>query len=480
MVLKLTGEEFCSDTCLKIYTNLFSDKFKPSEKFSSASTLIGYGVDGLLITDIASQYVANQKIYAVGGQGHGFAAEQANTYIDKISGKDAEVVGDDNAKNGADRLVDGQYMQTKYCQTAARSVGAMLEGQSGPWKYFLEDGNVMPVEVPKDQYVKAIETVKKAAAEGRIPGVTAEDAHKIVIKGSATYTQAVNITKFGTVESLAFDLRQGIVGSMQGASISLLLGFSQSYWRTKNSSQAFEFAVVSASKVLVKQTSTAVLVSQLQRLSIVQNAFSIPIPSSMNSMLAKGLNVGRAQVPNAVRGMLVANAVVISLSATKDMYHVIGDQMSGGQFFKNTTVTTSAVVTGSVGAVAGKIIGGTLGSIGGPVGAFLGAALFSHLASVATKSLLDNYIEDDKIVTVRLVKYQVKYLSDAYMMTPEETQIVIDNVIQDAFRFAPSDSGFIKINEIILSHVIYLVKRRPKVEISEFQQRAMSQIGFAG
>lgn len=45
-------------------------------------------------------------------QGHGYAAEQVNDGIDTIFGRDTKIVGNDNAKNGADRMVDGQFIQT--------------------------------------------------------------------------------------------------------------------------------------------------------------------------------------------------------------------------------------------------------------------------------------------------------------------------------------------------------------------------------
>ena len=35
-------------------------------------------------------------------RGHGFAAERANHLNDKLHGRDARIVGDDNAKDGAD------------------------------------------------------------------------------------------------------------------------------------------------------------------------------------------------------------------------------------------------------------------------------------------------------------------------------------------------------------------------------------------
>lgn len=55
-------------------------------------------------------------------RGHGFAGEKANHLKDVLSGKDAQIVGGNNAKNGADRLVDGIYIQTKYCKTGSKCI----------------------------------------------------------------------------------------------------------------------------------------------------------------------------------------------------------------------------------------------------------------------------------------------------------------------------------------------------------------------
>ncbi len=45
--------------------------------------------------------------------GHGFAAEQANDLIDKLHFKDSKIVGDDNKKDGPDRISEGTLIQTK-------------------------------------------------------------------------------------------------------------------------------------------------------------------------------------------------------------------------------------------------------------------------------------------------------------------------------------------------------------------------------
>ena len=74
-------------------------------------------------------------------QGHGFAAEEANTLIDTVTGKDAQVVGYDNAKSGADRCVDGMLIQTKYYKTVSGSIGACFE--NGVYKYLKPNGKPM-------------------------------------------------------------------------------------------------------------------------------------------------------------------------------------------------------------------------------------------------------------------------------------------------------------------------------------------------
>ena len=70
----------------------------------------------------AAQQTQMDKFQAA--QGHGYAAEQANNLYDILTGKDAKIVGGDNAKDGPDRMVNGVNIQTKYCHDAASSVQA--------------------------------------------------------------------------------------------------------------------------------------------------------------------------------------------------------------------------------------------------------------------------------------------------------------------------------------------------------------------
>lgn len=461
---------FCSEDCKKHYLKLSNEDFEPSPDFSNK--LIERGVEGLTAVAGGALSAQNQKVFAIGGQGHGFAAEKANNAIDKFTGNDAQLVGDDNAKDGPDRRVNGVYMQTKYCKTAARSIGAAFDGQAGNYRYIDEaTKKPMKLEVPRDQYERAIKEIRKKAEAGKIPGVSPDEAEKLVVKGSVTYEAAVNICKFGTIEGLTYDSVEGVRAALPGMGISFIASYAQSYWSKNDPAQAFQSAAVIASKSLAKATATTILVQQLQRLSFVQN-ISIPVPQGFNPLLAKGLNIGQGQVKNYLRGVAVTNAVVIGLSASKDMFSVINYQMSGGQFFKNATVTTFGVVGGSAGAVAGQVVGGMLGSIGGPAGALLGGMVVGHLTTLAVKALLDQHIDDDKAVILRMARYRLNHLADSYLMTPEETQLIIDNVMGDAFNNAPNRQGFINMNKLLSSHVQYLVKRRPVIQVQDILDAA--------
>ncbi len=160
----------------------------------------GWGIGNYQMVN--NQY-EEEKFHA--HQGHGFAAERANNLFDKFTGHDAEIVGDNNAKNGADRLVDGIYIQSKYCATGSRCINECFEeGGKGNFRYMF-DGKPMQIEVPSDKYEDALRAMEEKIRRGQVEGVSnPEEAKNIVRKGHFTYAQAKNIAKAGTVESLTY------------------------------------------------------------------------------------------------------------------------------------------------------------------------------------------------------------------------------------------------------------------------------------
>ena len=103
-------------------------------------------------------------------RGHGFAAERANHLYDILHGKDSVIAGDNNAKNGADRIVDGVNIQSKYCKTGAKCIKECFENDR--FRYFNADGSPMQIEVPLDKYDDAVKAMAERIKKGQVPGVT--------------------------------------------------------------------------------------------------------------------------------------------------------------------------------------------------------------------------------------------------------------------------------------------------------------------
>ncbi|NRG60031.1 hypothetical protein HPA98_09245 [Streptococcus suis] len=135
-------------------------------------------------------------------QGHGHAAEYANNVIDKIKYpfQKVEQVGRDNVKNGADRIVGNQKIQTKYYAKASGTINAAFDkANGGEYRY-----KGMQLEVTKDQYNESIQLMKKKIKAGKVPGHSEpDDAYLIIRKGNVTYNEAKLVAKGGNIVSFS-------------------------------------------------------------------------------------------------------------------------------------------------------------------------------------------------------------------------------------------------------------------------------------
>src|SRR5690606_5741386 len=139
------------------------------------------------------------NVRMLGSRGHGIAAERANDLIDKALGKDAVILGDDNSKNGADRLVNGDTIQTKYCASGGKAISECFE--DGKFRY-IQNGKPMQIEVPKDKYDQAVQSMRDRIDRGDLKelGITdPNQANSIIRKGNVTYKTAQRIAKAGTI-----------------------------------------------------------------------------------------------------------------------------------------------------------------------------------------------------------------------------------------------------------------------------------------
>jgi hypothetical protein len=117
------------------------------------------------------------KFHTKGGTG--FAAEDANSFADVLQGRKVEQVGRNNSLNGADRIVDGVSIQTKYYESATSTMRSAFDS-NGVYRY-----SGQRLEVPADQYDACLTQMKRKIEAGKVPGVTnPADAETIVQKGS--------------------------------------------------------------------------------------------------------------------------------------------------------------------------------------------------------------------------------------------------------------------------------------------------------
>ncbi|MGE0610162.1 MAG: hypothetical protein AB7O62_23930 [Pirellulales bacterium] len=377
--------------------------------------------------------------------GHGFSAEDANHFADTIRGRQAEVVGISNELNGADRVVDGLRVQSKYFRSASETVAAAFDPGSGAYRYA---GQVL--EVPQDQYDACVRLMRDRIEHGRVPGVTSPaDAEKIIRQGTVTYKQARNIARAGNIDSLLFDAKTQSVTSSYVFAVSFAITFAQDRWRGKNAKVAARSALGSAIAQGGATLITGVVSAQMLR----TKAAAIGVVSVRQGVKAiSGTAVGReavhriaagslgkavygAAAVNHVSKLLRSNAVTATIAAaamsTPDVYRVLFDRsISWRQFTKNISVNAAGVAGGTVGWLGGAAAGAALGSAvpiigtaaGGVIGGILGALGGGVGGSAAAKAAADRLADDDSKPLIALLNDEIQSLAFEYLLIEEEVE----------------------------------------------------------
>lgn len=396
-------------------------------------------------------------------RGHGFAAEKANHLYDKLKGNDASIVGDNNAKNGADRIVNGVNIQTKYCASGSKCISECFE--NGKLRYINADGTPMQIEVPSDKYDAAIQAMKNRIKNGEVPGINdPEKAKEIVRKGHFTYKQAKNIAKFGTVESITFDAVNGAIIAKNAMGISAAITFATNIWNGEDFDVAIKNAAYSGLKVGGTTFVTSILSSQLSRVGL--NSALVGSSEAIVSLMGpkasamlvnafrSGSNIyGAAAMKSAakmLRGNTITAAVSVVVLSSFDVANIFRGRISGSQLFKNIANTTSTVAGGTAGWVGGTSLGGKIGTlimpgvgtiIGGAVGGIIGSFVGGSTAGKVSEAVLDEFIEDDANKMVKIIENVFTKLAEEYLLNKKEAENIIDrlqdeltgNVLKDMF-----------------------------------------------
>ena len=405
---------------------------------------------------VASYIEANTQFqkYHNSRAGHGFAAEDANALNDALHGGHVEKTGLSNAKNGADRIVDGVPIQTKYYNTASKTVNSAFD--SSGYRY-----GGQRLEVPADQYEECVTIMKEKIKAGTVYDSNGDlitdpnKAEKIIQKGSVTYEQAKNIAKAGNIDSLVFDVKNNIISSSWVGGISFLISFARYKWNGRDTEDAVKAALgdalrsggiamlvgIASSQVL--RTRSAAAMTVLVRCGIkplYKTAIGKPaIEALARASLGKGIYGAAAvnHVSKLLRSNVVTSCVTTTLITLPDIYRAsISKNISWAQFGQNFGVNVAGVAGGVGGWAAGAAAGAAIGSIvpilgtaiGGIAGGILGAFGGGTCASAATKGILDQFIKDDAKEMFELMPPIVEELCMEYLLSEEEANSFIEYI----------------------------------------------------
>ena len=406
------------------------------EQTNSLGEVGGYLVGNMLNT--ASLYKDRKFTQS---QGFGFAAENGNNLIDRWQGVNAAVIGDDNAKNGPDRMITNRngttLIQTKYYRSAQESVDAAFDSPDGIYRYM--DGDIpMQLEVPNDQYDDALKAMRQKIENGQVPGVTnPDDAEKIVRKGHLTYKQARNIAKAGNIDSLKYDAANGIVSASCAAGISFVIDYACCVMNGQEPEDALKNAGLNGIKTGGVVFATYVISSQLAKTGMAQSLSDALVPTAEAILKTFGDDVGKAilqgagvqtvgkvtakQVSNALARELVVDGVLVIILTSADVVDLFRGRISKEEVLKNLTVTIISIAVGAAGGYGGALAGNIIApGAGGVIGAAAGSILAGGLSALGAEVLIAPFYESDAEEMFNIISEEFTILCGDYLINEEE------------------------------------------------------------
>lgn len=381
--------------------------------------------------------------------GHGHAAEYANNLMDKIKYpfKYVRQTGQDNAKNGADRMVGNQKIQTKYYARASGTVNSAFESKSDGGMYRYKG---MQLEVPKDQYDKAVELFEEKIKQGKVEGVTnPKEAKNYIRKGNVTYREAKLIAQGGNLTSIKFDAIDGAINSLPGVGISFVIVFSQARWSGSETKDAALMAGKAGLRTLAMGTSIYVASQQ----------FAKVFTKQINNYFGKKVT---AEVIARRAAPVISFAVII----TPDIFDALIGRISSQQLLKNVAVAGGGMLAGAGAGAVG-------GALAGPVGAVVGALAGGIAGGFGVKLIANQFIEDDRVEMFAQLKEEFIDLVMIISLSQEEFNKIqegvfnerLEDLLKDMFQRKEGSRNYAK--EFVESQVQSVIKDRKKVELRE-------------
>lgn len=399
----------------------------------SAATILKEGIPGISINQINDRFG--------GGQGHGHVGEQAGHVLDKFKFKNAIQLGASHKPYGADRIVNGKLIQTKYCSTAGESIGSCFK--NGEAVYLNPDKSMMQIEVPRDQYAKAVDIMRKRIQRGEVPfedKTNGHNAYKYIKKGALTYEQSQIATKSifdrnSTIQvrdsngklvkdtngniitrtvsfreklfiSAGLDFTTGMAMATPTAAVAAVWIYCNNRWRGINNSDALKNSLKTLVKPILFSGFTYMLSAQFGASKLGQS-----IATSMYKATGK-------TVPEQIAKSTITKGTMITITAAvtvgPDLVRALRGRISWGQLVKNTSVTGAGMAAGMALGSFIPVVGTVLGGIGG---------------AYVAKKVVDSIREDDAVQMIQIAKEE---FIDTVMMAGFTTE-EFNDVLQKTF-----------------------------------------------
>ena len=370
-------------------------------------------------------------------QGHGFAAEDMNALCDAHKWKKVDKVGLNNELNGADRIVNGVAIQTKYCRTASHSVNAAFK--DGVYRY-----TGQKLEVPREQYREAVHLMAEKIREGKVPGVSDPAAAKgMVVKGKVTYAQAVRIAKAGNIDSIKFDIKSQRVNCRYAMGLSFVVTFTTARLRGESFKDAMSESISQAVRSGILTMASGVAAQQLLRTTAGRSIAAATtqvarqgvgvicktkigsdmVRKTMSAMLGKQMTMqgAKSAATKLLRTNAVTGAVTTVVTSVPDMYKAAKGRMSLKQFGKNFAVNATGVATGATGSWVGAAIGTAIcPGVGTAIGGLMGGIGGGIVGTVGAKKTLDKVVEDDAQLISRHIEKVIEEMAIKHEYTDKD------------------------------------------------------------
>ncbi|MGX3011945.1 hypothetical protein ACWIUD_10400 [Helicobacter sp. 23-1044] len=422
--------------------------------------------------------------------GHGFSAEimnhenDTNAFERFFRVNKNEIVGDDNAKHGADRTVGDTKIQTKYCKTANRSVNAACD-DNGNYVYIDKDtGKPMQLEVPKDQYEQAVKIMEEKIKQGQVPGVTDPNEAKNLVKGGVPYKEAKAYCKFCSKESLKFDAQNGAVIAVVSFGVSFVINTSLCYYRERDLKKALKESFIIGIKTGGKAFAVYMVGAQIQRIPAINHFLEQVINFNFN-----GNAVGRALAEvgkkgaskagekavhsaanSALRGTIVVAAATMAVTSSVEVVRMMRGQISGMQCVKNIVVNAGGIAGGAAGALAGAAALSFIPGAGTIIGGLAGGIVGGMGGGAVAKKLMDKFIEDDLTKKRRIFFEHIIALSVLFKLSKDEGaefSAIVNKILQNDNDFFGKKFEIKAMlpyaNSVLKPIVVAIVSQRPKL-----------------